>query len=43
MGDGTSGLFSYVGQRDGTTVTVSAVYADNEPTRVILGVVSPAE
>lgn len=42
MGDGTSGLFSYVGERDGTTVTVSATYGEGEPTRVILGVVTTA-
>jgi hypothetical protein len=41
MGDGTSGLVSYVGDRNGTTITLGAVYGEGEPTRLTLGVVVP--
>ncbi len=42
MGDGSGGLLSYVGERDGTTMTASVTYGEGSDTMVILGVIFPA-
>jgi len=43
MGDGSGGsIDGYVGERNGTTITMSVISRPDEPTSVILGIVFPA-
>jgi len=42
MGDDSGSLASYVGERNGTTITMSVLSDPSSPTGVILGVVFPA-
>jgi len=42
MGDDSGSLASYVGERNGTTITMSVISDPSSPTGVILGVVFPA-
>ena len=42
MGDDNGSLASYVGERNGTTITMSVLSDPSSPTGVILGVVFPA-
>lgn len=43
MGDDTGRLVGYVGDRDGTTVSVTATSGADDPTVLLVGVVYPAE